>query len=429
MSGAPDLPGLDVAAAGASTADVGQAADQPIDRRTGQAAGADATASAARPSGFGEVGTIALGHTVHDTFTAFLAPLLPLLQERLQTSYAMTGGLAVFMQVPNLLNPFIGYLADRISVRYFVIFAPAVSATLITLLGLMPGYWSLALLMVGVGVSISAFHAPAPAMIAHISGNRVGTGMSIFMAAGELGRALGPLLAVAAVGWFGLEGLWRLAFVGWAVSVVLFFRLRNISARPSTSRRSGFLPWSIARRLFPALALLLGTQTLLMVAANTYLPLFMSDVAGASLWLAGASLTIVEAAGVVGALLSGTLSDRWGRGGVTLAVTVLAPAAMLVFVLGPGFLAIPMLVLVGVAAIGNTPVFLAIVQDAFPDQRALANGTFLAVSFLVRAAGIYLIGVLADGMGLRSAFLISAVVGFFGVPAVPLVFGRRARRA
>lgn len=374
--------------------------------------------------GGGEVGTIAAGHAVHDTFTAFLAPLLPLLQQRLQTSYAMTGGLAVFMQVPNLLNPFIGYLADRVSLRYFVIFAPAVSATLICLLGWMPGYWPLALLLVGVGLSISSFHAPAPAMIAHVAGDRIGTGMSIFMAAGELGRSLGPLLAVAGVGWFGLEGLWRLAFVGWAVSLVLFLRLRKVSARPA-SRAGGFLPWHDVKRVFPALALLLLSQSLLMVAANTYLPLYMSDVAGAGLWLAGASLTIVEAAGVVGALSSGTLSDRWGRGGVLIVVTLLAPAAMLAFVLGPSVLALPMLVLVGLAAIGNTPVFLAIVQDAFPDHRALANGTFLAVSFLVRAVGVYLIGVLADGLGLRQAFLISAVIALLGVPSVRLVLRGR----
>ena len=35
-------------------------------------------------------------------------------------------------------------------------------------------------------ISIAAFHAPASAMIAKVAGQRVGTGMSIFMATGEL---------------------------------------------------------------------------------------------------------------------------------------------------------------------------------------------------------------------------------------------------
>ena len=166
---------------------------------------------------------------------AFLAPLLPLIQERLGTSYALTGSLAIFAQLPSLLNPFIGYLADKVSLRYFIILAPAVTATLFSSLGLVPNYLTLAFLLIAAGVSIAAFHAPAPAMIARVSGNRVGKGMSIFMASGELGRTLGPVIAVAGVSWFGLEGIWRLAFVGWGVSVILYFRLRTISARSKTA--------------------------------------------------------------------------------------------------------------------------------------------------------------------------------------------------
>ena len=62
-------------------------------------------------------------------------------------------------------------------------------------------------LMFAIGVSVAAFHAPAPAMIGRVSGVRIGLGMSIFMASGELARAAGPLIAVWAVATWGLEGL------------------------------------------------------------------------------------------------------------------------------------------------------------------------------------------------------------------------------
>ena len=78
----------------------------------------------------------------------------------------MTGSLTIFTQLPSLLNPFIGYLADRISLRYFVILAPGVTATMMTMIGFAPNYFTLALLLLAVGVSIAAFHAPAPAMTA-----------------------------------------------------------------------------------------------------------------------------------------------------------------------------------------------------------------------------------------------------------------------
>ncbi len=182
-----------------------------------------------------QVLTVAGGHFMHDTFSAFLAPLLPMLQVKLGTGYALTGGLVIFTQLPSLLNPFIGYLADRISLRYFVILAPAVTATLMSLIGFAPSYFALALLLLAVGVSVAAFHAPAPAMIARVSGKRVGTGMSFFMASGELGRTIGPLVAVAGVTWWGLEGIWRLAAIGWLTSAVLYWRLHRVAARPESA--------------------------------------------------------------------------------------------------------------------------------------------------------------------------------------------------
>jgi FSR family fosmidomycin resistance protein-like MFS transporter len=146
-----------------------------------------------------QIMTIVGGHFVHDTYSAFLAPLLPLLIERLSLSLTMAGSLWVFFSLPALLNPFIGYLADKFSVRYFVILAPAATATIMSSLGLTSNYFLLAIQLFLAGISIAAFHAPAPAMVGRLSGNKLGKGMSYFMAGGELGRTVGPIVAVWAV--------------------------------------------------------------------------------------------------------------------------------------------------------------------------------------------------------------------------------------
>ena len=180
---------------------------------------------------YGRILLICLGHFVHDIYSAFIAPLLPLLIDKLGLSLLMAGSLPVFMQAPSLLGPFIGYLADRFTVRYLVIFAPAITATLATLIGFMPTYGTAALLLFCVGVNIMAFHAPAPAMIAHVAGGKVGRGMSFFMASGELARSVGPLLVGFGVAEWGMQGLWRLMFFGWLATAVLFWRLRDVSAK------------------------------------------------------------------------------------------------------------------------------------------------------------------------------------------------------
>ena len=178
---------------------------------------------------------ILLGHFIHDIYTAAVAPLLPVLIDKLSLSLTAAGSLSAIMQLPAMLNPFFGYMADKVSVRYFVIFAPAITATLVSSIGFTSNYISLAILLFATGVSTASFHAPAPAMVARISGSQVGLGMSLFMVAGSLGYTVGPLLAVWAVSTWTLDGFWRLVFMGWATSLVLFFRLRNMAARPEKS--------------------------------------------------------------------------------------------------------------------------------------------------------------------------------------------------
>jgi FSR family fosmidomycin resistance protein-like MFS transporter len=143
--------------------------------------------------------TISGGHFVHDTFSAFLAPLLPELIDKLSMSLTQVGSLTALVQLPSILNPLIGYLDDKVNLRWMVILAPAITATLMSAMGLAPSYYLLAILLTITGFSVAAFHATAPAMVARISGSHVGKGMSFFMAAGELGRTVGPLAAVWAV--------------------------------------------------------------------------------------------------------------------------------------------------------------------------------------------------------------------------------------
>ena len=67
------------------------------------------------------VAIVASGHGVHDTYTAFLPALLPVLMEKFSLTNTTAGLLTVFLQIPSLLQPFIGHLADRTNLRFFII--------------------------------------------------------------------------------------------------------------------------------------------------------------------------------------------------------------------------------------------------------------------------------------------------------------------
>ena len=374
----------------------------------------------------GRVLTISTGHAVHDTYTAFLAPLLPVFIANLALSKTEAGLLTVFMQGPSLLQPFIGHLADRVNLRYFVVLAPAVTATMMSLLGVAPGYAMLALFLVVVGLSSAAMHAVGPVMAGDLSGRSLGRGMGFWMVGGELGRTLGPIVIVSAVGLLTLEGTPWLMIGGLLTSVILPLWLRDVPGRPPNASHG--LPWRQALRgmgpLLVPLAGIIVARSFMVSALTTYLPTFLIEE-GADLWFAGASLSVLEAAGVVGALLGGSISDQLGRRWVLFVSMLATPLLMFVFLAVKGWLQFPLLLMLGFTALSVPPVVMALVQEGSPENRALANGVYMSSSFGLRSGVVVVLGALGDLFGLRLAFTASAVIPLLGLPLLLLLPGKR----
>jgi len=61
---------------------------------------------------------------------------------------------------------------------------------------------------------------------------------------------------------------------------------------------------------------------------------------------------------------------------------------------------------------------MALLQENFPENRALVNGIYLGLSFLTNAAATVILGALADGYSMRTAFTLSAAIPLLGVPLV-----------
>ena len=366
----------------------------------------------------GGVLTIAAGHLLHDTYSAFLFPLLPLLIDKLSLSLTMAGALTLFMRLPSLFQPFIGYVADRVNLRFFTILAPLLTSIMMSLLGLAPNLGTLIVIVTIVGISSAAFHAPAPAAVSRFAGVRLGLGLSIYQMAGELGRTLGPLLVVTAISWWSLEGIYRLVIIGLIASAVLYWKLRDVPFEKQASSDLNFGQILIQMRptLLP-LTWIVISRSLMSTALITYLPIYL-DQRGASLWLVGGALTILEGAGVMGVLTAGALSDRWGRRNIILMAQILAPLLLLAFLAVDGWLIFPVLIALGFATFSSTPVLFAVVLEGHTANRATASGIFSAISFALGALATLLVGYTGDQLGLRTAFTASAIVVFAGIPFV-----------
>ena len=121
---------------------------------------------------------ISTGHFVHDVFSSFLPPFLPLLIDKFGLSMVLAGSLTVFFRLPSFVNPLLGMASDRINLHYMVILAPALTAAAMTLLGNAPNFMVLSLFLVLGGASAAVLHVLGPGLVAQASGGSLGKGMS-----------------------------------------------------------------------------------------------------------------------------------------------------------------------------------------------------------------------------------------------------------
>lgn len=378
----------------------------------------------------GKVLTISAAHFVHDCYTSFLAPALPLIIDKLGISYGMTGLLAVIQRIPSLFNPFIGIIAERPVMRYMVVFSPALTAIFMSLIGIAPGYTFLAILLFFSGISSTLWHIPTPVIVRASSGSRPGKGMSYYMVGGELARTAGPLIILGVISLWGLEGTWKMMPFGFVASFILYLNFRKAKIRPSTSSRihqEGSY-WKIFMR-FSAAFLLTGGFTLFhagMKASLTfYLPTFLT-AQGHSLHYSDLALTVIQLAGAAGALFAGTLSDKLGRVRTLLIVAVVTPLLTLLFLKLEGYWIFPVLLPLGFFLFAPTSVMLTTVQELNTDKKAFVNSIYMTLNFFMSVMIYPVVGTLIDHFGFIPTF---RVIAFFAFGAIPVILLTRNKLA
>lgn len=362
---------------------------------------------------------ISAAHFVHDSYTSFLAPALPLIIEKLGISYGMTGLLAVIQRIPSLFNPLIGIIAERPFMRYMVIFSPAFTALTMSLIGVAPGYIFLSITLFFSGISSTFWHIPTPVMVNKFSGKRLGKGMSYYMVGGELARTAGPLIMLGVISWWGLEGTWKMMPFGFIASLILYLNFRNANFEHiSSSRhhREGSY-WKIFLR-FSSAFLLTGGFTFFQAGMKSsltyYLPTFLT-ASGNSLHVAELALTVTQLSGAAGALFAGTISDRLGRHRTLLIISLAAPLLTLLFLNLEGLWIFPVLLPLGFFLFSPNSVLLATVQELRTEKKAFVNSIYMTLNFFISVIVYPVVGTIIDHVGFLPTFKAIAYIGFGAV--------------
>jgi FSR family fosmidomycin resistance protein-like MFS transporter len=369
----------------------------------------------------GKVTIVSFSHFTHDIYTAFLAPILPLLIDKLEFNYSQAGILILLLRVPALISPILGMYADRISPRYLIIFTPALTAISMSFIGNVSSYGMLCLLLLIAGISSAIYHVPSPVMVRHLSGNRVGAGMSFYMVGGELARTVGPLIILSAMSLWGLEGTYPVVVLGLLATILLYFQIGKISIKDDfKNEKRDISIWKILARqkkVFIISSALVCSKSFMILALTSFLPTYMTTK-GSSIWLAGAALSVIELAGAAGTLLSGSMSDVIGRRNMLLITTLLAPVIMIIFVFVDGWLLFPILIILGLLVFAVSPVIMAYVLENEPEYPTFANSIFMTINFGIGSLIAVFFGVIGDMTSLDNAYIISAILSLVGLPFI-----------
>jgi len=370
----------------------------------------------------GKILAVSIGHLFHDIYSSFLSPMLPLLVDKLGIPLSMAGMLDAIKNSPSLFTPFLGLLGDRVSVKYFVIFTPGITAVIMSLIGVAPSYTVVAIMIFVMGISAILFHIPSPVLIKKFSADKTGTGMSYYMLGGELSRTLGPLIITGAITIWDFEGTWRLIPFGLAASFVLYLKLKDFKMDKDPVRKQDRVkPGAAVRKLIPLLSSIGGFlffNTSMKIAVTLYLPAYLVDQ-GRTLMSASLLLAVLQLSGAVGTLFAGVISDRIGRKATLLISGLACPLLMWLFMAAGDAFIIPILAALGFFLFASGPIILALVQDADCGSPSFANGLYMTIGFIIRSMIVFFVGHYIEKIGFEVTYKVSAVLA---VGVLPFIF-------
>jgi FSR family fosmidomycin resistance protein-like MFS transporter len=266
------------------------------------------------------------------------------------------------------------------------------------------------------------------ALMGEYAGLKIGRAMAFFMAGAEFSRSLAPIIITAAISWFTLEGAAMVMVFGVASSVFLYLTL-DTSASDAARREAPSVdlrPLLRSRRKW--IGALVGVVVFNAIATGPFhyfLVKLLVDK-GHSDWYAGLSLSTLFAAGVVGMLLGGTLSDRIGRRN-TLALASAAAAPMLYAYLwfeDGSLLPLAALVPASIALTSIRPIIMAVAQEMLPEARGSMAGGLLALNFVTSSIMAFAFGAIADVIGIETAFFWIAGAPVLALPFIALLPSR-----
>ena len=192
---------------------------------------------------FQSIGLLVLAHTATDINQGAIPVLLPFFIAEHHISYAAAASIVFAINFASTLaQPVLGYISDRRSRPWLIPVAMLCAGAGVSLTGVVPSFQLGVLVVALSGLGMAAFHPEGARLVHYLAGDRKATAMSFFAIGGQLGFAIGPLLATAAMLLWGLHGSISLLVPTALVAGLVIFSLSRGPALEKASRRASSSP-------------------------------------------------------------------------------------------------------------------------------------------------------------------------------------------
>jgi MFS transporter, FSR family, fosmidomycin resistance protein len=371
---------------------------------------------------------LSAGHMVTDINSGALPAFLPFIKESLALSYTMTAAIIlVFNVTSSVIQPVFGYYSDRHSARWLLPVGPLLAALGLALLGLAPSYlWVLVFASLS-GLGQASYHPEGFKTVNLLSGPKKATYISFFHFGGNLGFALGPILATTFVTYFAMRGSLLFLIFGiimiaaflstsqWKAQQSLPFGQRR-PAKNSPAAPNGSLPMVL---LIAAVVLRSASRAGLL----TFVPFYFINVLHRDPLSIGKYLSIFLLTGSLGVMVGGPLADRYGYKKTVLISLILSSIFLYLFYFTEGTASLIFFGLAGVAIISSTPVTMAIGQSLMPNNVGMASALVLGLAMGIGGVFTTALGWVADHWGVPVALQITfflPILAFLVFLPIPL---------
>jgi FSR family fosmidomycin resistance protein-like MFS transporter len=371
------------------------------------------------------LGGISLSHFLNDTMQSLIPSVYPILKASYALDFTQIGVITLaFNFTSSLLQPVVGMVTDRKAQPFSLAIGMASTFLGLLLLSMAHQYAIILLAAATVGMGSAVFH-PESARIARLaSGGQYGLAQSIFQVGGNVGTAVGPLLAALVIVPFGQGSIAWFSTIAFLAIVILFnigrwYKPRIVAKKPGPVMRAPGGP-SQARVVVALVVLvaLVFSKSLYTVSLSSYYTFYLIEKFRLSTQTAQFYLFIFLAAQASGVFFGGPIGDRVGRKYV-IWFSILGAL--------PFSLAMPHVGLLGGAACSAlagfimasaTSAIIVFAQELIPHRFGLISGLFFGFAFGFGGLGAALLGRIADGMGINFVYQLCAFLPAIGLLAV-----------